>query len=85
MKRVYPCYHFSCNPCVFIVLSSACGSVLLSSCVENKLGHCHLLLRLFATHVRIRVNNACVTVDKGLGSIKHSSRLTRYHSYCIKS
>lgn len=28
MKRVYPCYHFSCNPCVFIVLSSACGSRL---------------------------------------------------------
>lgn len=29
MKRVDLCYHFSCNPSVFIVLSSVCGFCLI--------------------------------------------------------
>ncbi len=85
MKRVDLCYHFSCNPSVFVVLSSACGFCLIVVlCGKQPKLSVTFFFDFFLTHFSINMNNACVTVDKGLGSMKHSPWLCWYHGYCIK-
>lgn len=93
--RVDLCYHFSCNPCAFTMLSSALAFVLLLSFVASKLSLCHLLFQLFFyltkqlkdtpyfSHTRNNVSNAHATADNGLGSM--NSPQLRMYSYCINS